>query len=92
MLIYKFLFPYFNKKTIEDLVNEEMTQILSVDNPKYILLDQFYEFFAKFCVIWIETPTLQAALNFLAMIFQRTTKLVYRNINSKGLIKYREIF
>lgn len=67
------------------MVNEEMAQILSVDSPKHILLDQFYEFFAKFCVIWIETPSLQAALNFLEMILQRTTKLVYRNINSKGI-------
>jgi len=69
---------------LEELINEESNQMTSTDNQKEIILDQFYEFFARFCVVWIETPKLVACLKFLELLFERTTKIVYRNINNKG--------
>ena len=81
------MFPYFERNTLEELINEEVNQMTSTDNQQEVILDQYYEFFAKFCIIWIETPSLQAALKFLSLLYERTTKLVYRNINNTSKLK-----
>lgn len=78
------MFPYFEKSALEELITEASNSMVSMDNQKEILLDQFIELFACFCVVWIETPCLQATINFLDLVFERTTKIIYRNINNKG--------
>ena len=89
-MIFKFLFPYVPPSEIASLVSEEVGLVVSPDHPDHILLDQFHESFARFCVFWIETPSVTAVLKLLELLFERTTKLVYRSLRGKDL-KYSEV-
>ena len=60
-----------------------------------ISLDQYYEFFARFCTLYIENNSLEASLRLLDLIYERITKITYKNVKSNiilGIQLYYIIF
>ena len=84
MVLDKLFFPFLKKS---DLLkkSEEDFKFFTDKNADYICLDEFYEFFGFFSIIWINSSNLSSTLAFLQMIYERITKIVYTHIENNQI-------